>query len=192
MCGRYYIDEPTYTYLETIIKDPISFRVCGDIHPSEDALILTADRDGLLPNVMRWGFPSKESNKLLINARSETALSKPTFSDSIASRRCIIPAKQFYEWNKEKEKVTFTWADHPLLFMAGFYRPFAAENRFIILTTEANDSMRWVHDRMPLIFSQEDILDWILDNKKTSAFLSAGSPMLTGFQEYKQMSLFET
>ncbi len=61
-----------------------------DILPTDKALILSAKDDRLHASDMKWGFISSQDNKLLINARSETALQKPTFSESILNRRCII------------------------------------------------------------------------------------------------------
>ena len=49
---------------------------------------------------MSWGFPQYQKKGLLINARAETALERKMFRDSVLHRRCIIPAKQFYEWDQ--------------------------------------------------------------------------------------------
>ena len=56
---------------------------------------------------MQWGFPRFQGKGLLINARVEAILDKKTFRDSVLHRRCVIPARHFYEWSKNKEKYTF-------------------------------------------------------------------------------------
>lgn len=61
----------------------------------------------------------------------------------------MIPAAGFYEWSRQKEKNTFYRKDGKPLYLAGFYDRFDKEDRFVILTTVANASMRPVHDRMP-------------------------------------------
>ena len=126
----------------------------------------------------------------LINVGAESALEKPTFSDSVMHRRCIIPAGKFYEWNRDKQKAAFRYRESPSIYMAGFYRMDGNEPRFVILTTVANASMRSVHDRMPLILGEKDIRLWIYEDAKTDVFLKKASPMLERQQEYEQMSLF--
>ena len=54
----------------------------------------------LMAEEMSWGFPQYQKKGLLINARAETALERKMFRDSVLHRRCIIPAKQFYEWDQ--------------------------------------------------------------------------------------------
>ena len=55
--------------------------------------------------LLQWGFPGFDKGKLLINARAEGVKDRPTFADSYAQRRCVLPAAGFYEWDKKKEKV---------------------------------------------------------------------------------------
>ncbi len=94
-------------------KDLISRKFTGDIHPADSAIILSGSRFSLQAEVMGWGFPSY--NQLLINARAESALQKPTFSESVMRRRCIIPARHFYEWDSKKNKVTFSLFESPVM-----------------------------------------------------------------------------
>lgn len=128
------------------------------------------------------------SKQLLINARAESALAKRMFSESVLRRRCAIPAARFYEWDKNKNKVTFSKNGQSTIYMAGFYIPCEEENRFVILTTDANDSMRSVHDRMPLILAEDELKSWIYDTGKVSDFLKKESPQLEKKQEYEQLS----
>lgn len=61
--------------------------------------------------------------------------------------------------------MTFLRKDEPVLYMAGFYNQFQGEERFIIITTQANASVKQVHDRMPLILEKNELEDWIYDDK---------------------------
>ena len=63
---------------------------------------------GLRTEPLLWGFPGFDKGKLLINARAESVKDRPTFADSFAGRRCVLPAAGFYEWDRKKEKVIFT------------------------------------------------------------------------------------
>ena len=86
----------------------------GDVFPSQNAMILKGEGSHLAAEQMRWGFPGFEKGKLLINARAESVLERRTFQDSVQHRRCIIPARGLYEWNKSKEKDTFERRGLPL------------------------------------------------------------------------------
>lgn len=143
---------------------------------------------GLELAAMRWGFPGR-NGQLIFNARSETAAEKPLFQESLAFRRCVIPAGGFYEWNSRKEKVRFTGVGEQPLFLAGFYRRFEEENRFVILTVPANASMAPVHDRMPLVLAPEEAAAWILDGNRTRQFLRRTPGPLEASQEYEQLEL---
>ncbi len=163
-----------------------------DIHPSDTAPILLGEDGRLVLAGMRWGLPGQGEarGKLLINARAETLTERRTFAPLAQNFRCIVPASLFYEWNPKKEKIRFANRDNSLLCMAGIYAPGPDGARFVVITTEANASMRPVHDRMPLIFSKEQAADWILRPEETEKFLAQGSPMLKRSQEYEQLSFF--
>lgn len=191
MCCRYYFDQDTVKDIERITGSATDLKANGDVHPADHAPIITGKDHSLAVENMRWGFPgSGDSKQLMINARAETALEKRTFCESVLHRRCIIPARRFYEWDGQKNKVTFTWDESSTLYMAGFWNFIDYEQRFIILTTEANDSMRKVHDRMPLILPENQIMDWIHEDDMVRDFLAQPSPMLSRYQEYEQLTLW--
>lgn len=162
----------------------------SDVFPGSRALVLKEGTESFEAVEMTWGFPNPKGKGLLINARAESALQKPTFSDSILKRRCIIPASRFYEWDQSKTKVTFYREKKDMLYFAGFYRSFEKEDRFIILTTAANDSMKQTHDRMPVILEKDEILPWIREEKEIRHFLEKKMPELIHEQEYEQMRIF--
>lgn len=71
------------------------------------------------------------------------------------TRRCVIPASGFYEWSTDKRKCLFRLPDAQTLYMAGIYEQQQDECRYCILTTEANESVRGSHPRMPVVLQRE-------------------------------------
>mgnify|MGYP000912402755 FL=1 len=201
MCGRYYVDDETAKAIERLVKE-ISGRneinrlremKNGDIHPSDEAPVLIAKGNHVEAAWQRWGFPGFQGKGLVFNARSETVLEKNMFRNSILHRRSVVPCTWFYEWNKNKEKVTFQRKEEPVMFLAGFYNYYGEDQRFVILTTEADEVMAPVHDRMPLILNADQIEKWILDDKEFQPMMRERSSLpvpLKVRQDYEQLKLF--
>ena len=143
---------------------------------------------GLGAELLQWGFPGFDKGKLLTNARAESVKDRPTFADSYAARRCVLPAAGFYEWDKKKEKVIFTVPENRILYLAGIYRPYGEEKRFVVLTREANASMAPVHDRMPLILSREEVRPWVNGGNEADDILAKVLPKLRAERPYEQMT----
>lgn len=140
---------------------------------------------------MQWGFPRFQGKGLLINARVEAILDKKTFRDSVLHRRCVIPAHHFYEWCKNKEKYTFqSPKQDATLFMAGYYQIYNGQNRFVILTTQANASVAPVHERMPLLLERQELEDWIMEDAAVEIILAKKPIPLNRTAEYEQLKLF--
>ena len=192
MCGRYYVDDDTAREIQRLIRDvEKKLQVsAGDIHPTEQAPVLVSSAGKLQCEWKKWGFPGVSAGPLVINARSESALEKKMFRDSVRQRRIVIPAAGFYEWNQKKEKNTFTQKGRPVLYMAGIYNRYENEDRFVVLTTAANESMSPVHDRMPLILEEDEIQSWLVEGEQTELILKKVPGMLERRTEYEQMSLF--
>ena len=193
MCGRYYVDDDTAREIEKVIRDldkKLVMERKTDIHPSDKAVVINLQKEQLSAELMRWGFPGYQGKGLLINARTETILEKPTFRESVLNRRCIIPAKGFYEWNQKKEKNVFYHEYRPVLWMAGCFREIQGEKRFVILTTQANASVACVHHRMPLILDTADIENWIEDDQFVEYYLRKVPVQLARLTSYEQLSLF--
>lgn len=211
MCGRFYIDDDTAREIEKTIRKVDEqlrgVRRTGDIHPTETASVIAARGQDLLLTEKRWGFPGFGNTGLIINARAESVLEKRMFRESVLSRRLVIPAAGFYEWNHEKEKVKFSAEDakreelsgltsgeaevpqKSILYLAGIYGHFEGEDRFVILTTAANSSMKDVHDRMPLIFGEEAMREWLLNGTRTEELLHTVPDPLKKRVEYEQQKL---
>ena len=201
MCGRYYVDDETIREIERRTGKPISrlwreLRTGSkDVCTSQNALVLRGEDDCFQAEEMRWGFPGFDGQGLLINARAESALQKKTFRDSILHRRCVIPAKGYYEWNSAKEKFAFESPAAPVLFLAGCFNWFESgdheEERFVILTTEARGRAARVHERMPLLLQEDEIRAWLFDNDQTERILNRepGEDLMYK-ADYEQLSLF--
>ena len=122
---------------------------------------------------MRWGLiPEGErtspSPRLLANARSETVAKMPAFRKGIAARRCLVPANGFYEWKAVggvKWPHLFTLAGEEPFAFAGIWDPAGdgLPETYCILTTEPNELVAQVHNRMPVIMTPETMPRWIGD-----------------------------
>lgn len=194
MCGRFYVDDEMAEEVERLVRN-IDKDINGkaeklDIYPSNEALIILGAAKEKVVSRMKWGFPSFKGNNLIINARSEGVLEKRMFSQSIIERRCLIPARGFYEWDKSKNKVTFQRPDKDILYMAGIWKEYENIKQFVILTTEANNSMREVHSRMPLILEKSEIDPWLFDNRAMEFLLHKTPIELIHTGGYIQQSLF--
>ena len=192
MCGRYFVDDEMWREIKKICKqiDDSKLKVTrGDVRPTDMAVVLMGMKE-VRTEQMQWGFTQQYQDGLLINARAETVLSKPSFRDSMRHCRCVIPAAGFYEWNKAKEQVSFRMPQSKILYMAGIWQPTAKEKQFTILTTSPNDSVSPVHDRMPLVLTSEEIIPWIQSFDAAEKLLTKTPPFLEHKQEYEQLSLF--
>jgi putative SOS response-associated peptidase YedK len=120
---------------------------------------------GLIPS---WAKDASIGAKL-INARSETVAEKPSFREAFKKRRCIIPVDGFYEWQRtggRKQPFFFHLRDDRPIGFAGLWDRWKNEEgkvleTFTILTTNANEILMPVHDRMPVILHLEDYALWL-------------------------------
>ncbi len=191
MCCRYFIDDLLWDFLPDLfgasdgLKRPMAER---DVYPNQAAPVVYRAPDGLLLGEMVWGLPRPQNKGLYINARSETVLDKPTFRNGAEQHRCIIPARMFYEWTPRKDKVSFLHPKGDCLFLAGIFLPGGGQLRFLILTTEANDSVRPVHPRMPLILDPEQSRQWVASPACPESLLHVVPQPLDRRQEFEQLS----
>lgn len=134
-------------------------------HPKEHVRHLSLMRWGLIPH---WAKdPSIATGT--INAKSETAATKPAFRDPLKFRRCLIPADGFYEWKRTgagKQAFSFEVDGGGLFAFAGFWDGWKnASGTWIktcsILTTTPNSLTGAVHDRMPVILDPESYGLWL-------------------------------
>lgn len=174
MCGRfglfarldaiqdYYDAEFTYDYEPryNIAPEGSGIAVVQNETPDEINLL----EWGLVP---RWvddpdNFPN------LINARAETVAEKPAFRDAFAKRRCLIPANNFYEWTGRKgSRVPYFIGveEREIFSMAGIWETWSSNGEeftsVAILTTDANEVVGELHDRMPVILERDEEGIWL-------------------------------
>lgn len=174
MCGRFTLTvDPEQLALAFGLTTVPEFVPRYNVAPTQDALVITADRPAVA-QFMRWGLIpswSKDSSigSKLINARAETAAEKPSFRTALRRRRCIVPASGFYEWQARaggKQPLYLTVKDAPVIGLAGLWETWrgpAGEDvrTFTILTTVANDFMKAFHERMPVILHPNDYPVWM-------------------------------
>ena len=160
----------------------------GEIRPSNHAPVLLDGAGGPVTKLMKWGYLLPGT--LVINARAETAQEKPLFLESVRSRRCLIPSTGFYEWDSQKRKYLFTLPGEGILYMAGLYDRRGNEDCYCILTTAPNESMRPVHDRMPLILTGDQQRRWLADDTAAGEILAAQPPELVRASAEAQISLW--
>jgi len=151
-------------------------------NPKEPRRELSLVRWGLIP----WWAKDSSGSAGMINARSETAATKPAFRDALKLRRCLIPADGFYEWQKtgnSKQPYCFEVNEGQLFAFAGIWETWKDASRKTIetcsiLTTTPNAVTSSVHDRMPVILDPDNYDLW-LDPEMTNA--DAASDMLKPF-----------
>jgi putative SOS response-associated peptidase YedK len=131
----------------------------GEIFPGAVAPVITAGNGA---QFMTWGFPNLTNGRPHINARIETAATARTFRESMAVRRCIVPASSYFEWkplvSRKKKKYKFSLLNRSLLLMAGIY---SADGCFAILTRGAAPQLTGIHDRMPVILPEKTSAIWL-------------------------------
>ena len=186
MCGRYgfYKDhtdskaQAIVTMLEKLYPDT-AYKT-GEIGPGDTAPAVV-DRGGrILPAPAVFGFPGYQSGKLIINARAETAAQKPAFADSLRQRRVVLPANGFFEWSHtgEKTKYYFTVDALETIYLCGIFKLVEGKIRFVILTRPANESMREIHHRMPVIVDDSLVRPYLTDREAAMEIIAASAPVL--------------
>ena len=185
MCGRFSLLTSGADLAEHFGLDaPPALVPRYNIAPTQPVLAVGLSRDGRpAAATFRWGIVppwSAEPKPGPINARSETVASKPTFAEAFRKRRCLVPTDGFYEWAKLPGRRKQPWhfrlsGGGPFAF-AGLWeawRPASGPPLLTcaLLTTAANELVRPVHDRMPVILRPKDYARWIDRGKDEPAEL---------------------
>ncbi|HTI15221.1 MAG TPA: SOS response-associated peptidase [Dictyobacter sp.] len=178
MCGRYtLIHNPGSIAQALQVRVPASLRTTPryNIAPTQDIVTVMHDTDTHL-DLLRWGLiPSwaKDASigSRMINARAETLAEKASFRRLLHSKRCLIVADGFYEWAKEsgsksKTPMYIQMQDQAPFTFAGLWdtwkNPEGQQLRTCtIITTDANELMAPIHNRMPVILSPEEREQWL-------------------------------
>lgn len=189
MCSRFHIDFQVKQYLSSYpgYRD---FKT-GDIRPGDLSPVMINTNGRLNVCFMRWGFHPEPGRGNIFNARAESVEDRLLFKSGFEERRAVVPADSFYEWNSRKEKSRFEYSKEiDPMYLAGIWRKEEDGNHFVVLTTEANESMRPIHDRMPLILEQEEIAIWCTVTPEAKKLLKKKPKALNRYTEYEQLSLF--
>jgi putative SOS response-associated peptidase YedK len=146
-----------------------------NLAPSTRSMVIRAKPTGLSSDWLSWGFQDTPHGALKpINARIETAASKPLFREAWKTRRCVIPADGWYEWQATrngKQPYYFYQKNGAPLFFGGLW----AGETFALLTTAAEGDMARIHDRRPLAFGVERGREWIEQSPRSEGSVVAGT-----------------
>lgn len=184
MCGRYSLfteqdNEEILKMVQTVHDKLKTEMLIGEVFPTNLVPVFVERSGKVVIELMRWGFPNFRNKKgVLINARAETAVEKSMFREAVFTGRCVIPSTGFYEWNKEKEKYKFNLPGEDTLYMAGLWKEYDGKQKFVILTTSSNCSMREIHDRMPLVLRKKQVREWLCNTQKAVEILNEVPPEL--------------
>lgn len=193
MCGRF-----TLTYnIDAIAK---AFHVAPSIQtepryniaPTQDIVALMHNGEDHLA-LLRWGLipawaKDESIGSNMINARAETLGEKPSFKRLLSGKRCLLVADGFYEWKKEaggKTPMYITMKDRALFTFAGLWDAWKGPGGELIrtctiITTQPNDLMASIHNRMPAIIGPEERQEWLdAEQRDTPMLLSLLKPYST-------------
>ncbi len=189
MCGRF-LQRLAWNDVYALLRmegPPANLRPRYNLAPSQDAAVVRSENGERRLSLLRWGLIppwAKDVNigHRLINARAETAAVKPAFRAAFAKRRCLVPADGFYEWRREgvvRQPWPITRRDGAPMAFAGLWErwqvpegaalrgslaecgPGEVVETFTLLTTEANETLRPLHHRMPVILTPEAFGPWL-------------------------------
>jgi len=184
MCGRYSFFETEQLYERFDVEDKVLLNPRYNVAPSQVMpVIVEKKKRQIVP--MHWGLmPSWAKNEdeatKMINARVETVAEKPSFRDLLKTQRCLIPANGFFEWDK-KDKKRIPYYVHlkkePLFGFAGLYNRWTDKetgetlDTYTILTTNAENEVKTIHTRMPIILTRQSEEHWLDFAEENSATL---------------------
>ncbi len=178
MCGRYasFIPADRLHRLFRTVNPTPNLQPTWNMAPTRDAPVVRLHPETRQRHLdlLRWGLVphwarDPKSVRQPINARAETLATSPMFRDALARRRCLVPADAFYEW-QATEGGKLPWAivraDGAPLVFAGLWEGCRGADgtvlrTFTIVTTQANDALRPLHERMPVILEESAWPLWL-------------------------------
>ena len=173
MCGRTSIGVS-----KRVLENYYRAEMPGEFLPTYNAapsrmLPIVRNVSPQLIDLARWGFlPAWLKDKRprgFINTRAETALEKPSFRSAVVSRRCLVPADGFFEWDDRKQPYYFTLPRRSLFSLAGIWEMGADRQgkgliTYSIMTTAADKTTAAIHGRMPVVLDRDTEKDWLRDS----------------------------
>ncbi len=183
MCGRFGFSIPPKNVAEHFGLETTPERLAPrwNIAPSQDAacVLRHPETGARVLRMLRWGLVPHWSKDMkagarMINARSETVSTKPAFRAAFRSRRCLVCADAFYEWQTLEQGGKRPWlyrlTDGGPFAMAGLWEHWRGRSgdqadadvfTFAVMTCQANALTAQVHDRMPVILAPDDYGPWL-------------------------------
>lgn len=177
MCGRFTLSQNLDAIASAFNLPEIpSLEPRYNIAPTQlvPAVLYAPEQSTKQLQMLRWGLIPSWAKDLsigakLINARAETVSEKPSFKSALKQRRCLIVADGFYEWQRQdgkKQPYYFRLESGQPFAFAGLWEQWKSPdgqtiNSCTILTTEANDLLRSIHDRMPVILDSKNYELWL-------------------------------
>lgn len=177
MCGRFTLrTNPHQLALIFGCEIPSDLPASYNVAPTQSVAALRSREDGQREfTLLRWGLIPHWAKEIsignrMINARAETIAEKPAYRSAFRQRRCLVLADGYFEWQKvgkSKQPFLIQMRDEAPFAMAGLWESWldpqqgGAVESCTIVTTEANELTRPIHDRMPVILSAESYGLWL-------------------------------
>lgn len=179
MCGRFTltasIDEIIDRFAIQSFLAEEDYLPSYNIAPSQSVLAVINDGNMNRMGFLKWGLipPWADNSSIgtkLINARAESITEKPSFRNAFKKKRCLIIADSFYEWKRRdgnnKTPMRIKLKENDLFAMAGIWESWKSpEGKAIyscsVITTQPNELMKSIHDRMPVILKPDDEKIWL-------------------------------
>jgi putative SOS response-associated peptidase YedK len=165
MCGRFTLKTAPHVKLPGVYTSDLPFEARYNIAPTQEVFVIADLGHGLELTKLLWGIPARSTDaRLLINARSETIDTKPSFADSFRKRRCLVLADGFFEWKhsgRAKQAYYIYLNDKSAFAFAGIWDSWGSQKSCAIITTTANSAMEPIHQRMPVILPPETYRIWL-------------------------------
>ncbi|MFH0918868.1 MAG: SOS response-associated peptidase [Fibrobacterota bacterium] len=190
MCGRFCLacGPETLAARFKVVVDPSQYTITYNAAPTQTLPVITNEAPEKI-SFFRWGLipfwaKDKSIGNKMINARAETLHEKPAFREGLKKRRCLIPASGFYEWKKDgnhKQPYFIGLEGKEVFAFAGLWDSWSdpsnqeTTHSFTIITTETNERLKPIHNRMPVILAQKAEQTWLtgeLPKEELKAFPS--------------------
>lgn len=190
MCGRYTLTKPGKTLQAhfAFMEPKFGHKERYNIAPTQEAPVVIRQESKLELHSLRWGLvPAWAKDETLgsrmINARAETIQEKPSFKEPFKTKRCLVPADGFIEWENTKggkKPHYFTLQNNALFAFAGIWSEWKKNGgwlrTFSIITTDCNALVHPIHHRMPVLLAPENYNTWLDTSTETATLKSLLTP----------------